>query len=84
MNINYILSVAYIDAVVHCNVPDVWNSVLWACFVSGALIGSIQRVSDGFGAGILWLPPPTNGAVHLVPEGRRDSGFGEQTLDAAN
>ena len=31
VNINYILSFAYIDAVVHCNVPDVWNSALWAC-----------------------------------------------------
>ena len=25
VNINYILSFAYIDAVVHCNVPDVWE-----------------------------------------------------------
>ena len=25
VNINYILSFVYIDAVVHCNVPDVWE-----------------------------------------------------------
>ena len=31
VNINYIPSFAYIDAGVHCNVPDIWNSALWAC-----------------------------------------------------
>ena len=72
VNINYILSFAYIDVVVHCNVLDISNSALWACVVSGALI---LGVSDGFGAGIPWLPTHANYEVHPVPFGCRDSGF---------
>ena len=75
VNIDYILSFAYIDAVVHCNVLDVWNSALWACVVFGAPMGPIMRVSDGFGGGIPWLPNPVNYEVHLAPKGRRDPGF---------
>ena len=46
LNINYILSFAFIDAIVHCNVPDVWNSGLWAYVVSRAPMGPILRVSQ--------------------------------------
>ena len=45
VNINYILSFAFIDAVVHYNVPDVWNSALWACVVSSVPMGPILHVS---------------------------------------
>ena len=78
VNINYILSFAFIDAIVHYNVPDVWNSGLWACVVSSAPMGPIMRISDGFGAGIPWLPNPTNCEVHPAPFGHRDSGFEDQ------
>ena len=47
VNINYILSFAYIDAIVHCNVPDVWNSALWACFcLRGANGPHIARITE--------------------------------------
>ena len=45
VNINYILSFAFIDAIVYCNVPDIWNSALWAYVVSGAPMGPILHVS---------------------------------------
>ena len=45
LNINYIPSFAFIDAIVHCNVPNVWNSALWACAISGAPMGPILHVS---------------------------------------
>ena len=45
VNINYILSFVFIDAIVHCNVPDIWNSALLACVVSGAPMVPILRVS---------------------------------------
>ena len=55
VNINYILSFAYIDAIVHCNVPNVWNSALWACVCLWGANGThIVRITDhgagGFGS----------------------------------
>ena len=40
VNINYILSSAYIDVVVHCNVLGVWNLAFWACVCLGGANGS--------------------------------------------
>ena len=44
-------------------------------FVSGAPMGPILCVSNGFGVGIPWLPNPANCEVYLAPKGRKDSGF---------
>ena len=45
LNINYILSFAFIDAIVHCNVLDVWEfGPLGLCRLQGPM-GPILRVS---------------------------------------
>ena len=45
VNIMYILSPAYIDVIVPCNVPDVWNSAFGPVFVSEAPMSPTLCVS---------------------------------------
>ena len=61
-----------------------WNSGLWACFCLRGANGPLTARIIWFRSRNPLATAPANRAVHPVPFGRRDLGFGELAPDVAN